>query len=275
LQNDNQRTSLVRFDIYGTVLNNPVFTVVNGRVKPGFIDERNGIVRVVASNNDSAALHILSSDMKAIASRVENIASGEEIKGVAFDDKISYIIAEQLYAINTAMPENPQFLNEINTMVTDSEHYGWGDRHFFAVSVDADHEGSRQGIRVTMYAEQLSSAPVAEHSFLLPLVGEYWSDMTQSAAEHSRNAVAVSYEAGIIIVPVTYVNSAYMRVDTFFILGYDDEFGFWVRDTVTEHGMRFESHAVLILDGYIYTVWDNTIRSTTTDATTVGIFTVE
>jgi hypothetical protein len=275
------RSSILRYGVFGGLVNsgNPAWATVSGRVGHGFIDERGGVVRVVAESRGSggSTLFILDAALRPLATAVRSVAANsEEVEGVAFDENTVYVIAQRIYAINTANPANPVFLNEINALIADTSQrnfYQWDDRRFFEVGVSLDESGERDGIMLTMYYVD-GGAPAIEQMFRLPIHDAVWQDFIRSSAEHMREAVAVSHDAvtgsGAIVVPVAYFN-AVSRVENFFILSYSQEYGFVVTGRITEFGFRSREHAAVVQSGFVYAMWEDMIRSAATDSTTIAI----
>jgi len=218
---------------------------------------------------NSVALNILNTeDMNPITSRLGNIAANEEVDGVAFDAQTVYVVASKLYAIETSNSASPVFLEQINALISESEFYRLAgkDKYFFTIGIDADAEGNRQGVMITMYyAESNTATPRIEHIYRLPLADAVWHDYTKTSAENFREAVASSVHPdtgeSMIVLPVTYFNSV-TRVESFFILSYVTESGFGEVQKITEFGFNSLIHAAIEREGYLYTFWDNVIRST-------------
>ncbi|MCL2070885.1 MAG: hypothetical protein FWH07_01470 [Oscillospiraceae bacterium] len=265
---------LLRYSVFGSVLSNPAWGSVSGIVNRGFIDERAGVIRVVADLGNTAVLHLFDTGMSAL-SRSGSVTTDGTTAGAAFDNDTAYIIAHhpaKAYAIDTTNSAKPAFLNDVDTLISDKEFYRWGNNRFFTVGIDIDEEGNRQGVMVTMYVNE-SGASKTEQVYRLSLNDAVWHDYTNTSAEMFREAVAASRESGIIIIPVTYFNSV-TRVESFFALNYiEDSNGgeFAEVGKITEIGFNTRFHAVVIRGGYIYTFWDNAVRSAATDLTMIGI----
>ncbi|MCL1904219.1 MAG: hypothetical protein FWF94_07370 [Oscillospiraceae bacterium] len=277
---------IIRYNVYGSVLNNPSWGSVTGMVSRGFINEdiETGIIRIVSDYGDSAALQILGGNMST-QSRSGSINAAGGVKGAAFDDKTAYIIANQpteVFAVDTS-GNKPTFLNQTDALISDNEFYEWSDNRFFSVNVDYNEEGDRSGITVNMYFNppNSNSSPKLEKSERLSLNDAVWHDYTNTSAELFREAVAANRESGIIIIPVVYVNNV-TRVESFFVLNYieplvnsDDnseksDVGFIEVGKITEIGFNTRSHAAVIRGGYIYTFWDEVVRSAATDLTMIA-----
>ena len=271
---------LLRYNVFGSVLSNPTWGSVRGRISQGFISETAGITRVVSDAGGSATLHVLNSNMNSIG-RSGVVSTEDGINGVAFDSKTAYIIAaqanlpEKVFAIDTTNTNRPVFINEPNALISDKEFYPWGENRFFSVDVDIDNNGNRRGILVTMYYQlpDSSAPPKAESSYRLVLNDATWHEYTQTSAELFREAVAANKESGIIIIPVTYFN-AVTRVESFYGLEYAEGDGgntFSEIGKIIEMGTNTKLHAAIIQSGYVYTFWDNVVRSAATDLTVISI----
>jgi hypothetical protein len=270
----NHESHILRYNVFGGVLTSPVLTAVEGFVEQGFIDERGGVMRVVSNLGGVAALTIFDSAVgRQLSHSAGNIAKDQEILGVAFAPSTVYIIATNIYAIETSNPNSLVFLDEVEALISDARFYQWGEKHFFSVGIDTDSEGNRQGISVTMHKSEGGGAPPRiEHIYRLPLEDAVWHDYIRSSAESFRDAVAVSINSGVMVIPVTYFNSV-TRVETFFVLNYTEEDGFIEVGRIDEFGLDTQVHAALIRGEYIYTFWDNVIRCLDiTDLTVIDTF---
>ncbi|MCL1789699.1 MAG: hypothetical protein FWG33_05005 [Oscillospiraceae bacterium] len=275
---------ILRYNVFGSVLSSPVWGSVPGKVSYGFINESEsaGMVRIVTDLGDVSALHILGKDLS-LTARSGTVTTNGGVIGAAFDEKTAYIIANQppeVFSIDTS-GSKPVFLNQTDALISDKEFYAWGDNRFFSVDVDYDEEGNRQGIMAAMYYQPHGSdaPPKLEQNYRLALSDAVWHDYTHTSAEIFREAVAASRESGVIVIPVTYFN-AVTRVESFIALNYlektetsedsnSGEFGFTEVGKITEIGFNTRYHAASIRGGYIYTFWDDVVRSAATDLTMI------
>jgi len=270
------RTELIKYSVFGNALSNPVTALVDGAAPDAYADIRNGVIRAAAFNNagetaDYTSLYVFDDNMTLLSS-VEKIAPGETPRGIAFDEKRAYIIAEKLYAIDTSRPESPLPVSEINAMISDKEYYGWGENNFVSIGVEADEYGNRLGIRVNMYAYKTNSAPEIEGTILLAPPNPAWNDSVASPVEKTPGAAAVSYGSGIIVVPVIYADDV-MRVEKYFVLSYDDINKFTVKGDIHEYVNAYSGkYASAVADGYIYCFFGDMIQSAATDTTIVDIY---
>jgi hypothetical protein len=265
---------ILRYSISGTALNHPTKTTlpVKGQVKRGFIDERGSVVRVVTDLGDSAALFMFDSAMNTIGTRVEKIAANETIIGAAFDENAVYVISgeqasHQIYAIDISDPNNPVFMNNIDSPPSNETFHKWSDERFFAVRLNEERQ-----VTITMYSVHNGTAGV-EATLRLPLEDEVWYDSVRTSVEWLWDNIAVSYDpsaaTGVIVIPVTYFNV--QRIESFFVLNYIQDVGFGkVGSIVDITGLRYNRElAAVVRGGYIYTIWDNLIESARLDSTTI------
>ncbi|MDR0196876.1 MAG: beta-propeller domain-containing protein [Oscillospiraceae bacterium] len=263
--NDGAKAHAVKYNIYENGLNAPVLFSVEGTVPEGFADDRNGVTRVAAvvgeEGEQSVTLHIFASNTKPVSA--ERIARGETLKGAAFDDGAVYIVARQLYAIDTSEPGVPVFMNETNALISSEYYYGFGGDLFFSVNVEAHEDGKRLGVRVAMYGYGEQSAPQEIASVLLAPSAAQYGEYMKTPAEHSRHAVAASADSGIIVVPIIDFNGI-VRIEKFVILRYGDG-GFEITGNMIDVDRFSDDLAAVISEGYIYAFWDDTIKSATSD----------
>jgi len=271
---DGRNSELIRYTVYENSLVSPVSVSVDGEVINA--DSRGGLSRVAAyadENGGSVNLYTFDNAMEKL-STVEKIAAGEIPKGAAFDDRNVYIIADNLYAIDTSAPDMPIPTVAVDAMITDREFYAWGESNFVSVSMEANEYGDRQGVRVTVYAYSANKPPVEKASVLLTPPNPKWSESMSSPIESGDyNAVAVSYESGIIVVPLIYFDGL-THVERYAVLGYDDMNGFTPRGFVEDFVDAYsKKYAAIVADGYIYCFFGDMIKSAATDTTIVDVYT--
>ena len=276
---DNQ-SHIVRYAMTAGLPNNAsaAWVTVDGMVGGNRIDERAGVVSVVAELS-GPALYLFQSNRAGLTylSQIRNIAVGSVAESVIFDNGAVYITVGGtglLYAVDTSDTSNPEFMTEVysESLVPNNRRHYWGGTHFFTVDVD-DGDAAIADIRnvnITMYAVTNKGAIHAVHTYRLPLNDAVFHEYTDSPARDKQEAVAVSVDAGVIVIPVTYFN-AVSRVECFFVLSYCHDAGFGEVGRIIEIGSNTREHAVLIRGGYIYTFWDSTVRSAATDSTIIAL----
>ena len=284
------RTHILRYRVTGGVLSGPTWVRVSGRVHQGWLDINKGVMRVAveleegaglyqfdvsASNSSNSSDHANNSDAAVPLSRLDKIAAGERLTGVAFGADAVYIIAERVYPVQTTLPESPKFLNEVHSLIASDFFYPWGEERFFSVGVDTDQQGERRGITLTMYAPA-NGYPKAEQSYRLALSEVKWNDTIHTHAEVLPEAVAVDYNyhalGGVIAVPVSYFGKV-TRVDSFYVLDYRSPSaggaGFVPIGEITNpyavDAGNAELRAAVIRGGVIYTFWGERLRSAAVD----------
>ncbi|MCL1866313.1 MAG: hypothetical protein FWF82_02770 [Oscillospiraceae bacterium] len=299
---DKNTSELLRYGVVGNSLVNPIRTSVAGRVRQGFTDERfakgcevptdfesGNVVRVIADTGESAVLHIFNDLMRPISPKLGKIAVGEFIADTVFDENAVYVIASasetlqkphQVYAADTSDAKNPVFMNSVTAMISDEDFYKWGDERFFSIKSEPDSNG-RAGVTVTMYSEKGNSAPPSiEAVYHLSADDEKWYDGVRTSLEVLwERGAASSYDftskTGVIVLPVTYFNVS--RIESFFLLGYAEDTGFRkVGSIVDITSLRHNrSLAAVIQGGYVYTLWDDVVKSAMTDGSVINTFSFE
>jgi uncharacterized DUF497 family protein len=269
-------SQILRYSIAGSGLVRPTRTSsdITGRVRQGYIDERGDVTRIIADSGDSAVLYTLSDSMRLIGSRLGRIAADKQIEGVAFADEAVYVIAlsdeeKQIYAISTENIENPVFLNDSDSLITSDEFHKWNDERFFSVGLDSEDR-----VVLTMYSVRGNTSPAVEAVYRLATDDEIWYERTRTSVEHLWSGeLAVSFDptsgTGVIVLPVTYFNVS--RIESFFVLTYEQDLGFSKIGSIIDvtphrHNRRLTA---IIRNGYIYTVWDDIIKSAMTDSTII------
>jgi len=269
-------TDFIKYNVYEKRLETPIVSKVNGDVPSGFADVRNAYIRIIAVGAGESILYVFDEGFARV-SAVEKIAPGEIPKGAAFDDGNAYIIAENLYAIDTSSPEYPIPVSGLSTLVldvTDLNYYGWGEDGYVTIGMEADEYGNRIGVRVTLYEYREHAPPEKKASKLLQPPNPDWNDYMSSPIENpgQAGAAAVSRESGIIVVPISYFDMV-TRVERYIVLGYDGSGEFTEKGTVDEFVDAYsKNYAAAVSEGYIYCFFGDMIKSAATDTTIVGIY---
>ncbi|MCL2077978.1 MAG: beta-propeller domain-containing protein [Oscillospiraceae bacterium] len=269
LRNSGFNSRLIKLDETGS--GESVYYDFKGVIPGGAVDERAGIVRVGVNEGGGSALYVLNSQLELI-SRVINIGTGASNQQILFDSERAYFISDKLYAFNTAIPDDIIPAVEPFPNIYSDDFYKISNRERLEIAIELDDEGRRAGIRLNVHKSELSETPTAiAATYLITAesgVAGNWNPFLFTDAETDRDAVLISREDGIIIIPVTYSNSI-SNIEKIIVFDYNEFAGLVKRGEIVYYDINKESRRAVLIDGYIYSFWDTLAVSIDETALTV------
>jgi hypothetical protein len=129
------------------------------------------------------------------------------------------------------------------------------------IEIEFDDDGNRAGIRLNMQrGEQL----IATHLITADSnVAGNWNRFLYTDAEFDREAVFISEQQGIIILPI-YFSNGIAAVEKVLVFDYDESGGITPRNEIVyiyELGGGNERRRALLADGFVYSFWDTAVVS--------------
>ncbi len=202
------------------------------------IDEYNGFYRFVTTDSrwtetvytdgkdryeydssESNGLYILDNELKLVGS-VDDLAEDESIKSVRFDGDVAYFVTfrqtDPLFTVDLSVPESPKVMSELKIPGFSSYLHKFGEGRLLGLGFDADEDtGWTQGLKLSMFDTSDPYNVTEKHKLILE---EGWSEAT-----YNHKAILVSVEKNLIAFPAE---------DGYFVYGYDDENGFFLKNEV-------------------------------------------
>ena len=232
-------TAILLYELKDGIITEKASGTVPGSLLNQFsIDEYNGFYRFVTTDSrwtetvytdgkdryeydssESNGLYILDSELKLVGS-VDDLAENESIKSVRFDGNVAYFVTfrqtDPLFTVDLSAPESPKIMSELKIPGFSSYLHKFGEGRLLGLGFDADEDtGWTQGLKLSMFDTSDPYNVTEKHKLILE---EGWSEAT-----YNHKAILVSVEKNLIAFPAE---------DGYFVYGYDDESGFFLKNEV-------------------------------------------
>lgn len=232
-------TSILLYDLTDGKITEKASGIIPGSLLNQFsIDEYNGYYRFVTTDScwsqtvytdgldkyeydssESNGLYVLDSDLKSVSS-IDNLAEDENVKSVRFDGDVVYFVTfrqtDPLFTVDLSNPESPKIMSELKIPGFSSYLHKFGEGRLLGLGFDADEDtGWTKGLKLSMFDTSDPHNVTEKHKLILE---EGWSEAT-----YNHKAILVSVEKNLIAFPAE---------DGYFVYGYNDESGFYLRNEV-------------------------------------------
>lgn len=149
-------------------------TSVRGHINDSFaINENNGYLRVVTTEWDEKLnnmLYVLDSDLKECG-RINNIAGGEQLYACRFMGDIGYFVTfkntDPLFTVDLKDPKNPKIIGELELLGFSEYLHFWGEDKLLGIGYEAEEDGTRTGLKLSMFDIKDPSAVTEEGKLVL------------------------------------------------------------------------------------------------------------
>jgi hypothetical protein len=240
-----------------------MFYDIDGIIPVGAVNERHSIIRAGAYNKDKGALYIFNNELD-LLSRVINIGAGSnpEDRSVLFGGAHVYFVSDRLYAFDTTNPSDvtPALDEGAFSHIYTDDFIRISDTERLEIAIETDASGRRAGIRLNVHKGEAVTA-----SYLLTAedaVAGNWNPFLFTDAEYDSEAVFISEQAGIIIIPVKFSNGI-ADIEKIIVFDYNgislekrSEIRF-----IYELGGGNERRRAILADRYIYSFWGLMVTS--------------
>ncbi|MBE6948868.1 MAG: hypothetical protein E7456_03375 [Ruminococcaceae bacterium] len=224
------------------------------------MDEHNGNLRVVTTNNDNSyriytdekydfenyeylsdsmsnGLYVLDESLQVVGS-VEDLGEDERVYSVRFDGDIGYFVTyretDPLFAVELSVPENPTVLSALKINGFSQYLHTWNEDLLLGMGMEADENGNVSTMKLSMF-DVSDPADVQEtQKLVLPY---YYSE-----GLYNHHAVFVDVERGLIGFGVD---------EGYVVYRYDD--GFTQYEFIDDANFGYNIRGVRIGD-YLYIV---------------------
>ncbi len=249
---NSDKTEIIRFD---ESFNRTEYTL-QGTAYESSVDEIDGIIRICTETETGFKLYIFDSEFN-LLSLIENIAAGEQLKGVLFDELNVYMIASKLYAFETSVPNDPIISENISVNIYSDDFLYWSDKERLSLTVDTDESGNKKGLRVTMY--KLQKGELVETASTLitaeSTVAGNWNRYLETPVDNDKLIIDTSAERGMLVIPVRYFDGI-SEIDKFIVYEYNEHVGFTEVYQTVHFDLHSEMLCGVITENQIYTFID-------------------
>ena len=256
----------------------PSYCDINGVIPVGAVDFKGGSVRVGSYDGGKSALYIFDGDLN-LVSRVINIGNGKP-ESILFDEGRVYFILDKLYVFDTTVPEDVITAEEPFANIYADDFYRVSDKERLEVMVETDGDGKRSGIRLNIHKteygtlrDETHGETQADSTYLITAesgIEGNWNPYIYTDAETVRDSVFISGEEGVIIIPVKYFNGI-SNIEKIIVFDYSEYTGLAKRNEIVYYDINADSRRAVLIDGVIYSFWDDmAVSAGAADATVIG-----
>lgn len=227
---------------------------IKGYINDSFsIDEYDGYLRVVTTEDDTNSVYVLDQDLE-ITGEIKNLAKDERIYSARLMGKIGYFVTfretDPLFSVDLSDPKNPEIIGSLKIPGFSDYLHPYGEDKLLGIGMDVDEETlSTDGVKLTMFDISDPTDVKEEDTYVLENV--YYTD------------VSYDYKAALVNVDKNVIGFAGNSEggQTYFLFEYDEKNGFICNMAEEINGSGARSTRGVYIDEVLYVVQGNIIES--------------
>lgn len=227
---------------------------VPGTIDDSFsIDEYEGNLRVVTTDENANGLYILGPDLEETG-RIDNLAKDEQVYSARLMGDMGYFVTfrntDPLFSVDLSDPENPQILGELKIPGFSDYLHPYGEERLLGIGMDADEEtGATGGVKLSMFNVSDPSDVHEEHTLILENVysADVLYDYKAALIDPDRNIIGFSAYRG--------------AQEIYYVFSYDADKGFTCLMEERVNGSSQRAARGLYIENVLYVVKGNIIES--------------
>ena len=227
---------------------------VDGYINDSFsIDEYDGYLRVVTTDDETNGLYILDSKMKEVGS-ITGLAEGEQVYSARLLGDTGYFVtyeqADPLFSVDLSDPKNPKIIGKLKIPGFSEYLHFYGENLLLGIGMDVDEDGfTTNGVKLSMF-DISDSSDVKE-------IQKYTLENVYSAAVmYDYKAVLIDPEKNVIGFAADGNNG-----ENYYVFSYNDTNGFECLMNETVNGNGYQSARGVYVDNTLYVVKGNIIEA--------------
>lgn len=227
---------------------------VDGYINDSFsIDEYDGYLRVVTTDDETNGLYILDSKMKEVGS-ITGLAEGEQVYSARLLGDTGYFVTyeqtDPLFSVDLSDPKNPKIIGKLKIPGFSEYLHFYGENLLLGIGMDVDEDGfTTNGVKLSMF-DISDSSDVKE-------IQKYTLENVYSAAVmYDYKAVLIDPERNVIGFAADG-NSG----ENYYVFSYNDTKGFECLMNETVNGNGYQSARGVYVDNTLYVVKGNIIEA--------------
>ena len=227
---------------------------VDGYINDSFsIDEYDGYLRVVTTDDETNGLYILNSNMKEVGS-ITGLAEGEQVYSARLLGDTGYFVTyeqtDPLFSVDLSDPKNPKIIGKLKIPGFSEYLHFYGENLLLGIGMDVDEDGfTTNGVKLSMF-DISDSSDVKE-------IQKYTLENVYSAAVmYDYKAVLIDPEKNVIGFAADGNNS-----ENYYVFSYNDTNGFECLMNETVNGNGYQSARGVYVDNTLYVVKGNIIEA--------------
>lgn len=227
---------------------------VDGYINDSFsIDEYDGYLRVVTTDDETNGLYILDSKMKEVGS-ITGLAEGEQVYSARLLGDTGYFVTyeqtDPLFSVDLSDPKNPKIIGKLKIPGFSEYLHFYGENQLLGIGMDVDEDGfTTNGVKLSMF-DISDSSDVKE-------IQKYTLENVYSAAVmYDYKAVLIDPEKNVIGFAADGNNG-----ENYYVFSYNDTNGFECLMNETVNGNGYQSARGVYVDNTLYVVKGNIIEA--------------
>ena len=247
-------TEIKRISYKDGKLNAEASGKVDGYINDSFsIDEYDGYLRVVTTDDETNGLYILDSKMKEVGS-ITGLAEGEQVYSARLLGDTGYFVTyeqtDPLFSVDLSDPKNPKIIGKLKIPGFSEYLHFYGENLLLGIGMDVDEDGfTTNGVKLSMF-DISDSSDVKE-------IQKYTLENVYSAAVmYDYKAVLIDPEKNVIGFAADGNNG-----ENYYVFSYNDTNGFECLMNETVNGNGYQSARGVYVDNTLYVVKGNIIEA--------------
>lgn len=227
---------------------------VDGYINDSFsIDEYDGYLRVVTTDDETNGLYILDSKMKEVGS-ITGLAEGEQVYSARLLGDTGYFVTyeqtDPLFSVDLSDPKNPKIIGKLKIPGFSEYLHFYGENQLLGIGMDVDEDGfTTNGVKLSMF-DISDSSDVKE-------IQKYTLENVYSAAVmYDYKAVLIDPEKNVIGFAADGNNG-----ENYYVFSYNNTNGFECLMSETVNGNGYQSARGVYVDNTLYVVKGNIIEA--------------
>ena len=227
---------------------------VDGYINDSFsIDEYDGYLRVVTTDDETNGLYILDSNMKEVGS-ITGLAEGEQVYSARLLGDTGYFVTyeqtDPLFSVDLSDPKNPKIIGKLKIPGFSEYLHFYGENLLLGIGMDVDEDGfTTNGVKLSMF-DISDSSDVKE-------IQKYTLENVYSAAVmYDYKAVLIDPEKNVIGFAADGNNG-----ENYYVFSYNNTNGFECLMSETVNGNGYQSARGVYVDNTLYVVKGNIIEA--------------
>ena len=227
---------------------------VDGYINDSFsIDEYDGYLRVVTTDDETNGLYILDSKMKEVGS-ITGLAEGEQVYSARLLGDTGYFVTyeqtDPLFSVDLSDPKNPEIIGKLKIPGFSEYLHFYGENLLLGIGMDVDEDGfTTNGVKLSMFDISDSSDVKEIQKYTL-------ENVYSAAAMYDYKAVLIDPEKNVIGFAADGNNG-----ENYYVFSYNDANGFECLMNETVNGNGYQSARGVYVDNTLYVVKGNIIEA--------------
>ena len=227
---------------------------VDGYINDSFsIDEYDGYLRVVTTDDETNGLYILDSKMKEVGS-ITGLAEGEQVYSARLLGDTGYFVTyeqtDPLFSVDLSDPKNPEIIGKLKIPGFSEYLHFYGENLLLGIGMDVDEDGfTTNGVKLSMFDISDSSDVKEIQKYTL-------ENVYSTAVMYDYKAVLIDPEKNVIGFAADGNNG-----ENYYVFSYNDTNGFECLMNETVNGNGYQSARGVYVDNTLYVVKGNIIEA--------------